>query len=130
MHTIEQEVRAARATGRTRRRHSAEFKQRVVQACRQPGVSLASVALANGINPSLLRRWVVQGDAPATMPSLPGPAPAAAGEIDFVPVQVRESVQPSGAISIEIKRAGLSVAISWPADQAGSCAAVLRELLR
>jgi len=127
VHTIEQEVRA---TGRTRRRHSAEFKQQVVQACRQSGVSLASVALANGINPSLLRRWVVQSDAPASVPSLPGPAPAAAGELDFVPVRVREAVQAAGAISMEIKRAGLSVAISWPADQAGSCAAVLRELLR
>lgn len=130
MHTIKQEVRAASTTGRTRRCHSAEFKLQVVQACLQPGVSLASVTLANGINPSLLRRWVVQSDAPATVPSLPRPAAAEAGELDFVPVRVREAVQASGAISIEIKSAGLSVAISWPADQAAACAAVLHELLR
>jgi transposase-like protein len=91
---------------------------------------LASVALANGINPSLLRRWVVESDAPASVPSLPKPARAEAGELDFIPVRVREAGQTSGAISIEIKRAGLSVAISWPADDASACAALLREILR
>jgi transposase-like protein len=33
--------------GRKRRRHSAEFKAKVVAACRQPGVSMAAVALAH-----------------------------------------------------------------------------------
>ena len=43
-------------SGRRRRTHSGEFKARVVEACRQPGISMASVALANGINANLLRR--------------------------------------------------------------------------
>lgn len=43
---------------RRRRRHSDEFKARVVAQCRQPGVSIAGVALANGLNANLLRRWV------------------------------------------------------------------------
>jgi transposase-like protein len=34
-----EEVRPAR-----RRRHSPEFKQKVIQACRQPGVSIAAIA--------------------------------------------------------------------------------------
>ena len=34
---------------RTRRKHSAEFKASVIHACQQPGVSMASVALANGL---------------------------------------------------------------------------------
>jgi transposase len=41
---------------RRRRTHSAEFKAKVVSACRQPGVSIAAVALANGLNANLLRR--------------------------------------------------------------------------
>jgi transposase len=86
--------------------------------------------LAHGINPSLLRRWVVESDAPATVPSLPKPAAAEAGELDFVPVRVHEAGQTSGAISIEIERGGLSVAISWPAEDAPACAALLREILR
>jgi transposase-like protein len=44
---------------RTRRFHSAAFKAQAVAACSQPGVSLAAVALAHGINANLLRRWCV-----------------------------------------------------------------------
>ncbi len=45
--------------GRRRRRsYSAQFKDGVVQACQGSGVSIASVALANGMNANLLRRWV------------------------------------------------------------------------
>ena len=41
-----------------RRRHSEEFKAEVVRACRRRGVSIAAVALANGLNANLVRRWV------------------------------------------------------------------------
>ncbi|NPT62092.1 transposase [Paraburkholderia elongata] len=34
-----------------------KFRAQAVEACRQPGVSMASVAMANGINANLLRRW-------------------------------------------------------------------------
>lgn len=34
---------------RVRRTHSEAFKQSVVTACREPGVSVAGVALANGL---------------------------------------------------------------------------------
>ena len=46
--------------GRRRRHHSAEFKAKVVEACTGPGVSMAAVALAHGLNANLLRRWVVE----------------------------------------------------------------------
>lgn len=46
---------------RRRRRHSDEFKARAVEACRQPGVSLASIALANdGLNANPLPHWVFE----------------------------------------------------------------------
>jgi len=45
---------------RRRGRYSNEFKREVVKACQAPGVSTASVALANGINANLLRRWVAE----------------------------------------------------------------------
>jgi transposase len=38
-------------------RHSAEFKTRVVLACNRPGVSIAAIALANGVNANLVHRW-------------------------------------------------------------------------
>ncbi len=43
---------------RRRRRHTPEFKARVIAECLQPGVSLAAVALANGLNANFLRTWV------------------------------------------------------------------------
>ena len=36
--------------GRRQRDHSEEFKVRVVEACKQPWGSMASVDIANGIN--------------------------------------------------------------------------------
>ena len=48
--------------GRSWRRHSAEFKARVIELARQPGVSTAAVALANGLNANMLRRWVREAD--------------------------------------------------------------------
>jgi transposase-like protein len=39
-----------------RRRHTDEFKSSVVAQCSVPGVSIAAVALQNGLKANLLRR--------------------------------------------------------------------------
>lgn len=49
---------------RTRRTHSEAFKQSLIEACGEPGASVAGVALANGINANQLRRWM-RGKRPA-----------------------------------------------------------------
>ena len=41
-----------------RRRYDPASKQRQVEACLQPGVSLAGVALRHSVNANLLRKWV------------------------------------------------------------------------
>jgi transposase len=41
-----------------RRRYDPVSKQRLVEACLQPGASLASLALRHGVNANLLRKWV------------------------------------------------------------------------
>jgi len=46
--------------GKRRGRYSNEFKQKLIAACNAPGVSTAAIALANGINANLLRRWVTE----------------------------------------------------------------------
>ena len=38
---------------RTRRTHSEEFKQSLIEACNERGASVAGVAMANGINVSV-----------------------------------------------------------------------------
>lgn len=48
----------AAAAKRRWRRHSPEFKARVIELARQPGTSVAAVTLANGLNANMLRRWV------------------------------------------------------------------------
>ena len=42
-----------------RRRYDRASKQRLVEACLQPGVSLAGLALQHGVNANLLRKWVI-----------------------------------------------------------------------
>ncbi|MGE0113220.1 transposase [Aquabacterium sp.] len=119
--------------GRRRRRHSPEFRAAVIEACRRPGVSIAAVALANGLNANMLRKWV--NDAERTHRHEPAgsrepmrcvPAEPSTG---FVPLQLPAPSVPS-EIRIEVKRAGTSISVSWPSGAAAECALWLRELLR
>ena len=43
---------------RRRRQYSSEFRADPIKTASQPGVSVAAVALANGMNANLLRRWI------------------------------------------------------------------------
>lgn len=55
---IEGLVKSHKAGGRSV--YSESAKRALVQACLQPGVSVAASALANGISANLLRKWVRQ----------------------------------------------------------------------
>ncbi len=122
---------------RRNRRHAPEFKARVIAACLQPGVSLASVALANGLNANFLRTWVkayrrqqeaavvpaTKGDRGAVSATRPAPT--------LVPVSVLRSSEDSPtSIELEIRRQQTVVQIRWPASEATACAQWLRDLLR
>lgn len=119
MNTIEKQPKA----GRRRRAHSAEFKAKVVAECKHPGVSMAAVAMANGINANLLRRWVEAESAGQLAPTA---QPA------FVALPMPSAVAPSplADIRIEVRRGATTVGITWPVQAAGDCALWLRELLR
>jgi len=120
---------------RHRRKHSAEFKAKVVAACRKPGVSIAAVALANSLNANLLRRWVVaeeqaQGADPIETVGGP-PARLEVENRSFIPLQVeRPVVTKEQEISIELRRGATVVKVAWPLPAAADCAAWLGELLR
>ena len=43
---------------RHRRYHPEEFKQVVIEACCEPGASVAGIAMANGVNANQVRRWL------------------------------------------------------------------------
>lgn len=132
MNTTDKDFEVARPAIRRRRRHSASFKTSVVAACK-PGISIASVALANGLNANLLRRWVAEAESAMPAVKVAGkPALAAPGfmpvPLDAVPGVAAPAA--SADIRIELQRSGTTVVVSWPGDAAGACAAWLRELLR
>jgi len=112
------------APRRRRRNHSEEFKSQAVDSCKQPGVSVASVAMANGINANLLRRWVQAAASPAAVTPLSDAEPA--GFI-ALPMPAAPTV-PTEPIRIELQRGPTTVAVTWPANAAD--AAWLREILR
>jgi transposase len=114
--------------GRRRRRcHSAQFKTQVVQAC-TPGMSVAAVALAHGLNANLVRRWLQRGDGVVSGGAALGTTrlPAAT----FLPVQVQSpSPSPTLDIRLELRRGSATVVVSWPAQEAAACGRWLKEWL-
>jgi transposase-like protein len=119
-------------TGRRRRRtHSAHFKAEAVGACQQPGVSIAAVALARGLNAAMLHRWVKQAERSGRPIAIQGTAPSVAiGSGDsFVPVALPSSPVES-VIRVELRRKGRSMNLQWPASAARECALLLRELMK
>jgi transposase len=120
---------------RRRRQHSAEFKARVVAACRRPGVSIAAVALEHRLNANLLRRWVVAAERTPAVDALPTRNVAIAGVVStntaFVPVELQSSpVVTPREIVIELRRGATVVKVSWPLAAPAACGAWLGELLR
>ncbi len=115
-----------------RRKHSAELRAEVVQACRQPGASVAAIALRNGLNANVVHRWLSQdgrtleggGGNRAAVATRPG--------AEFLPVQLPQAAvaTTSTEIRMELRRGASSATVSWPLQCAGECAAWLREWLR
>ena len=122
----------ALTTGRRRRRHhSVFFKAESVGACQQPGVSVASVALARGLNANLLRRWVQEaerGDAPIAIRSI-AMSTSSNGGNEFVPIPFPAATTES-FIQIELRNGAKRVNLRWPASQARECALLLQALMK
>lgn len=122
--------------GRRRRRiHSAEFKASLIQTCQHPGVSIASVALANGVNANMLRKWVDEAERgePRELKSRSvmrtQPSVGESSSPDFISLQLPISA-PAADIHIELMRSGTSIKVKWPASAAAQCGAWLQALLR
>lgn len=115
---------------RRRRRHSAEFKSSVIGECLRPGVSIAAVALAHGLNANMLRKWVIDAEHKGVRPAA-APAPVADVPMppSFVPLALQAPAV-EGDIRIELQRNGTTVKVVWPAAAARDCAAWLSDWLR
>ncbi|TCW78839.1 IS66 family insertion sequence hypothetical protein [Burkholderia sp. SRS-46] len=113
-----------------RRRHSKEFKEKVIRAAMQPNVSIAAVALHYRLNANLLRRWVAAREeldaADEARQSLSLPA------AEFIPLQLEAPGATAAAteIQIEVRRGAATVTVRWPLCAAADCAAWLQGWLR
>ncbi len=108
-----------------RRVHGGELKAQVLRQCREPGASIAGVALAHGLNANLVRKWLsgrglkrtgldkqgVQLDEPGSVAkSVPRPAPGGATpSLEFVPVGL-PAPSPGQDIAASAQRASVSTA--------------------
>ena len=119
-----------------RRVHSDAFKAGAVAACVQPGMSMAAVAMAHGINANLLRRWVHEAEMKPRTDVVRADVVVGAAEREpktvFVPVSLPPSAPPAQVpdIRIELRRGPTTVTVTWPAGAASDCAVWMRELLR
>lgn len=127
MHTSDIQLPGA---GRHRNRYSDEFKREVMAACERPGVSTAAVALANGLNANLLRRWISQSRLRAKPAARQTKALALPAQSQFIALQVQPNSVVPGDIQIELQRAGTTVRVQWPVACAGQCAAWVRDVLK
>ena len=104
-----------------RRRHSPQFKARVLEETMQDGVSIAAVARRHNLNANLIHKWLkaTQGGvyaAPIAPAFIPLPAPSTPS-------------QPSRAEArIEISGSKGFISVFWPCDQPQSLAELLKTL--
>lgn len=117
--------------GRRRGRYTDEFKAQIIAACRQPGVSTSAVALANGINANLLRRWIVQSDEFSSQPKsrLNASSPEGFVQIASRAVCPDPVVATEPCLRLEIRKSDLAITLSLPMGQHSECAALLKLLL-
>ena len=117
---------------RRRRYHPEEFKQSLITACCEPGASVAGIALANGVNANLVRRWMRERG--IEVPTRRLAMTTIDAELEMAPAFVPLTIPPAAPalpdIRIEIRRGDAAIKIEWPVQASGDCAAWLRDWLR
>lgn len=120
-----------------RRYHEPELKKVVLDECRA-GASVASVAMAHGLNANLVHKWrrreqgvVVAAETMTTIPAQ-----------TFIPLAITSPSPPTPLaptpqacaepreLRIELRRGAIVATVSWPMSATAECAGWLRELLR
>jgi len=112
------------------RRHSEEFKARVIALSLQPNTSVAAVAMANGLNANMLRRWVREAEmAGGSGAQIEQSREAQTAGFVQLPMPIPVVVAPEPAapcVQVEILRNGATLRASLPLDSRS--AAWLREV--
>ena len=114
---------------RKRGRYSNEFKRELVRACEAPGVSTASVALANGVNANLLRRWISElRDVACARVENPLRVPAN-NKPEFVRLEsaIRDTAAVNSKVELVLQRGEIRVLVSGSGTE---CAEFVRALFK
>lgn len=118
-----------------RRRYSDELKAQVLTECEAPGVSVAKVAMAHGINANIVHGWR-QAQRESRQRSVARPHQHIHEQTQFVPVTMSHATPQalagaeSRVIEVELHRGALTMKLTWPATASLELAAWTRELLR
>lgn len=112
-------------TIKRRRRHSVEFKRRVLAECQQPNTSVAEVALRHGLNLNLIHKW---------RQLLPVDG---AGEFVRLPASTKDQSNPRQSIalgepivSIRLDAPRGPVTVEWPLSEIDLSVAWLKAILQ
>ncbi len=111
-----------------RRRHSDEFRAKILSECAQAGASVAGIALAHGLNANLVHKWRRQVREPQARGALQTSARPEFIALALPPAPTTAPMQPD--IHMELRRGAATMSIRWPIAAAPECAAWLREWLR
>ena len=116
---------------RRRRHHPEEFKLAVIEACCEPGASVAGIAMANGVNANQVRRWMRERgiEPPTRRVAMPVLETATAIAPAFVQLPMVPAAA-SGDIRIEVRRGNTAIKVEWPVQASGDCAVWLSDWLR
>jgi transposase-like protein len=126
------------STRRTHRTYTRQFKAELVATAKQPGASIAALALQHGMNANVLHRWLKEheqdmrhqlvglsssGESLAT-----SPVPA------FIPIKLPTAAQAHAPtayeIKVELRKGAVSMIITWPCSAAGDLAQWTRAILK
>lgn len=124
---------------RRRRRYADEYKAKLVAHCLQPHVSIASIALAHGLNANLLRRWVEEHKRSRLVAPIDGSLqPPTSRERPTAFIELQPALQADAdhqrqaqvaPITIELPFSKGPVRLHWPAEHADRLAVCLKVLL-
>lgn len=139
---------------RQRRHHSAQFKAQLVDQCVNGGASVSATAVDNGINPNLLRRWVLEherlglhaleaeqenrrtaiAEPRVSSPSWPPfisvtPPVLPAVNVNSASQAKAQASSPDQTVRIELGRNALRICLDWPVSHGRELGQFMRELL-
>ncbi len=106
---------------RKRRNHTPALKERILAECEAPGISVAKVAQAHGINANIIHTWRKQAREQTVRPAV---APA------FMPLAIEAPATLAQRVDIELRQGVISMTVSWPLAASAEMTSWMRELLR